>query len=166
MLSSHLFLCLACLLPPFTVPCKIVLARPTEREACQHHFSLCVFTVVGKSSCGPIACWILAQASFLVMWYLYEMCSILWKHLISMTCILLCSSTVRVHDSHVYRKMDMTWDHISRILELKEMFLLFQTDHNLVNAAVSWAILESTSGLEPWSDTTDPKYLKHVSMTV
>ena len=28
MLSSHLFLCLSCLLPPFTVPCKMVLARP------------------------------------------------------------------------------------------------------------------------------------------
>ena len=28
MLSSHLFLCPPCLLPPFTVPCKMVLARP------------------------------------------------------------------------------------------------------------------------------------------
>ena len=32
MLSSHLFLCLPCLRPPFTVPCKMVLARPDERE--------------------------------------------------------------------------------------------------------------------------------------
>ena len=32
MLSSHLFLCLTCLLPPFTVPFKMVLARPDERE--------------------------------------------------------------------------------------------------------------------------------------
>ena len=32
MLSSHLFLCLPCLLPRFTVPCKMVLARPDERE--------------------------------------------------------------------------------------------------------------------------------------
>ena len=32
MLSSHLFLCLPCLLPPFTVPCKVVLARPGERK--------------------------------------------------------------------------------------------------------------------------------------
>ena len=30
MLSSHLFLCLPCLLPPFTVPCKMVLARPDK----------------------------------------------------------------------------------------------------------------------------------------
>ena len=32
MLSSHLFLCLPCLLLPFTVSCKMVLARPDERE--------------------------------------------------------------------------------------------------------------------------------------
>ena len=32
MLSSHLFLCLPCLLPPFTVPCKMVFARPGEKE--------------------------------------------------------------------------------------------------------------------------------------
>ena len=32
MLSSDRFLCLPCLLPPFTVPCKIVLDRPDERE--------------------------------------------------------------------------------------------------------------------------------------
>ena len=31
MLSSHLFLCLPCLLPPFTVPCRMVLARPDEQ---------------------------------------------------------------------------------------------------------------------------------------
>ena len=32
MLSSLLFLCPPCLLPPFTVPCKMVLARPEKRE--------------------------------------------------------------------------------------------------------------------------------------
>ena len=31
MLSSHLSLSLPCLLPPFTVPCKMVLARPDEQ---------------------------------------------------------------------------------------------------------------------------------------
>ena len=30
MLSSYLFLCLHCLLPPVIVPCKMVLARPDE----------------------------------------------------------------------------------------------------------------------------------------
>ena len=37
MLSSHLLLCLPCLLPLFTVPCKMVSARPDERETCHHH---------------------------------------------------------------------------------------------------------------------------------
>ena len=39
MLSSHLFLCLPCLPPPFTVPCKMVLARPDERETRPYHCS-------------------------------------------------------------------------------------------------------------------------------
>ena len=55
MLSSNLFLCPPCLLPPFTVPCKIVLARPDERETWQYHCSLRLFTMVRRSSCGPIA---------------------------------------------------------------------------------------------------------------
>ena len=41
---------------PFTVPCKMVLARPGE-------CSLRIFTIVRRSSCGPIACWILARPS-------------------------------------------------------------------------------------------------------
>ena len=32
MSSFQLFPCLPCLLPPFAVPCKVVLARPDERE--------------------------------------------------------------------------------------------------------------------------------------
>ena len=54
MLSSHFFLCLPCLLPPFTVPCKMVLARPDERETWSYHCSLRLFTMVRRSSCGPI----------------------------------------------------------------------------------------------------------------
>ena len=84
MLSSHLFLCLPCFLLPFTVPCKMVLARPDERETWPYHCSLCFFMIVKRSSCSPIACWILAWTSLLVTWSLYEMCSILWKHIISL----------------------------------------------------------------------------------
>ena len=39
----------------------------------------------------------------------------------------------------------MTREHISRIIELREMLLSFQTGFNLVNAAVVCAILESNS---------------------
>ena len=74
MLSSHLFLCPPCLLPPFTVPCKMVLARPDERETWPYQCSSRLFTIVRRSSCGPIACWILARTSSLVTWSLNEMC--------------------------------------------------------------------------------------------
>ena len=53
-----------------------------------------------------------------------------------MACILLCSSAVKVHDSQAYRKMDVTRERVSRILELREMLLSFQTGFNLVSAAV------------------------------
>ena len=41
------------------------------------HSTTYLFTIVRRSSCGPFACWILAQTSSLVTWSLYEMCSIL-----------------------------------------------------------------------------------------
>ena len=56
--------------------------------------------------------------------------------------------------------MDVTRERISRILELREILLSFQTGLNLGNAAVVCAILESTSGLEPSSVITEPRYLK------
>ena len=58
---------------------------------------------------------------------------------------------MRVHDSQAYRKMDMTREHISLILELRDILLSFKTGISLVNAAVVCAILESISGLEPSS---------------
>ena len=54
----------------------------------------------------------------------------------SFACILLWSSTVRVHDSQAYRKMDETKERISCILELREILLSSRTECNLVNAAV------------------------------
>ena len=70
MFSFHLFFCLPCLLPSFTVPCKIVLARPDEQETCPYHFSLCHIMMVKRSLCGLIASWILAQTFSLVTWFL------------------------------------------------------------------------------------------------
>ena len=73
MLSSHLFLCLPSFLPPCTVPCKMVLARPDERKTCPHHCSLRLFAMVRRSSCGPTVCWILSRTSPLVTWSLFKM---------------------------------------------------------------------------------------------
>ena len=81
-----------------------------------------------------------------------------------MACILLWSSTVRVHDSQAYIKMDVTRERISGILELREILLPFQTGFKPVNAAVACAILESVSGLEPSSVITESTYLKLVTV--
>ena len=40
------------------------------------------------------------------------------------------------------------------------MLLSFQMTFSSVTAAVVWAILESTSGLDPSSDAVAPRYLK------
>ena len=82
-----------------------------------------------------------------------------------MACILLWSSAVRVHDSQTYRKMDVTRERISGILEVREMLLSFRTGFNLVNAAVVYTILESISSLEPSSDTKEPRNLKIVTVS-
>ena len=50
MLSSHLFLCLPCLHPPFTVPRKMVLARPDERETSALSILLCVKFRAGEKA--------------------------------------------------------------------------------------------------------------------
>ena len=81
-----------------------------------------------------------------------------------MSRILVCSATVRVHDSQAYRKMAVTRECISCILELREILLSFQTGFNLVNAAVVCTILESISGLELSSVITGPRYLKLVTV--
>ena len=65
-----------CLLPSFTVSCKMVLARPDEQETWRP-FSLHLFMMVRRSSSSPIAYWILALTSSMVTWSLYEMHSVL-----------------------------------------------------------------------------------------
>ena len=75
--------------------------------------------------------------------------------------ILLWSSAVRVHDSQAYRKMGVTREGISRILELREILLSFQTGFSLVSAACCLC-LESISGLVPASVISEPRYLKLV----
>ena len=63
------------------------------------------------------------------------------------------------------RKMDVTRERISRLLEPREILPSFQTGFNLVNAAVVSAILDSISGFEPSSVITEPRYLKLVTVS-
>ena len=61
----------------------------------------------------------------------------------------------------------MTRERISRILELREILLSFQTGFSLVNAAVVCyhKLLESISGLEPSLVITEPRHLKLVTVS-
>ena len=72
---------------------------------------------------------------------------------------------MRVYDSQAYRKMDVTRERISHILELREILLSFQTGFNLFNSAVVCAVLDIISGLEPSAVITEPRYLKLVTVS-
>ena len=53
------------------------------------------------------------------------------------------------HDSQACRKMDVTKERISRIMELREILLSFQTGFNRVSAAVACGILDSIRAWNP-----------------
>ena len=72
-LSSHLFFCLPLFLFPFTVPCRIVFAKPEDIETWPNHLSFRFLTRVRSSSYSPMAAWIFLRTSSLVTWSLYEM---------------------------------------------------------------------------------------------
>ena len=71
-LSSHLTFCLSLFLFPFTVPCRIVFAKPESPETWPDHLSFRFLTRVRSSSYFPMAAWIILRTSSLVTWFLYE----------------------------------------------------------------------------------------------
>ena len=62
-LSSHLFFCLPLFLFPFTVPCRIVFAKPEDLETWPNHLSFRFLTRVRRSSYSPMAAWIFLRTS-------------------------------------------------------------------------------------------------------
>ena len=76
-----------------------------------------------------------------------------------MSCILLSVSAVSFQDSQAYRNMDMSREHISLIIELSAIFLSFQMVLSLASAAVDWAILARSSGLDPSLAMIAPRYM-------
>ena len=72
-LSSHLFFCLPLFLLPFTVPCRIVFAKPEDLETWPNHLSFRFLTRVRSSSYSQMAAWIFLRTSSLVTRSLYEM---------------------------------------------------------------------------------------------
>ena len=57
-LSSHLFFCLPLFLFPFTVPCRIVFAKPEDLETWPNHLSFRFLTRFRSSSYSTMAAWI------------------------------------------------------------------------------------------------------------
>ena len=55
---------------------------------------------------------------------------------------------MRVQDSQAYRKMDVTREYISRILELRDILLSFQTGFSLVSAVTTIKYLGSEITLQ------------------
>ena len=151
------FFSLPFLLPPCTVPCRIIFASPVDLVMCPYDLSLCFsfFHSGEKIFIGPNG---LPDSAphFLIC----NMPKSLRKHLISVACIFLSNSAVRVHDSQANRKIEMTKECISLILELSAMFLSFHIVLSFVNAPIVWTIRDSISCFDPSSVTTVPNYLK------
>ena len=76
----------------------------------------------------------------------------------------LSSSAVKVHESQAYRTKEMTRERISFTFDPKDMLLSLKVGFSFVRAAMACTILERTSGLEPSSETTAPRYLKLVTV--
>ena len=59
--------------------------------------------------------------------------------------------------------MEMTSERISFTFDPRDVLLSLQMGFSFVRAAVACAILERTSGLEPSSETSAPRFLKFVT---
>ena len=128
-----------------------------------NYFNFRFLTRARSSSYSPMLAWIFLRTSSLVTWSLYEMFNSLRWHLISKACVLFSYSAVKVHDSQAYRNLEMTSEHIRFTFGPRDM--LSRMGFSFVRAAVACAILERTSGLEPSSETTAPRYLKLVTVS-
>ena len=125
MLYSHLFFCLPFLLPPCTVPCRIICGSPVDLVMCPTHLNMRFLTMVIRSSYGPIACLILFPHFFIRNMMFGGDAQKFSKasHFYSMYLSLY--SAVRVHVSHAHRKIELTKERTNLISELRAMFLSF-----------------------------------------
>ena len=133
-------------------------------ETWPNHLNFRFLTRIRSPSYFSMAAWIFLRTSSLVTLSLYEMFNSLRKHLISKTCVLFSNSAVKVHDSQIYRNMEMSRERISFTFEPRDMLLSLQMSFSFVTAAVAYAILERIAGLEPSSETIAPRSLKLVTV--
>ena len=105
------------------------------------------------------------RISSFITWSLYEMfhnsfCSISSQRPAFFSLTLL--SRFMVHRHIEIWNMEMTRDHISFTFDPRNMLLSFQFGFNFVRATVACSVIERSSGFEPSSKTTAPRYLKLV----
>ena len=140
-----------------------------------------LFTMVRRSSCGPIACWILARTSSLVTWSLYEMSRILREHLISMACVLLWSSAVSMLKIILHRLKPQAEKIVaeeqagfragslsdSDLRILCEKYLQHQQDlyHVFIDFKKAFDRVWHVALLQPWRSTTSAQTLSKSSKT-
>ena len=84
---------------------------------------------------------------------------------IAVVCILFSNLAVNLNDSQAYKKVEITSESISLVLELSVMFLSFQIGLSFVTSAVVCALLERTLVLDLSSKTTDQSYLKLLTVS-
>ena len=148
-LFSHLFFCL----PPFFLSlCPVGLSFVNWKTLKHGQLSFCFLTRVRSSSYSPMAAWIFLRSSSLVTW---SSASHL-KSLRSFSLTLQSRSMIHGHTEIC----KITRERISFTFDPRDMFLSLRMGFSFVRVAVACAILERTSGLEPSSETTAPRYLK------
>ena len=130
------------------MPCRIVFAKPEDVERWPNHLSFHFLTRVRSSAYSPMSAWIILRTSSLVTWSLCEMFNSLQQHLISKAYVIFSESAVSVHDSQVYRNMEMTREPISFTFDPTDMLLSLQMGFSFARAAVACAVREIISNFE------------------
>ena len=90
---------------------------------------------------------------------MYDMVNNRLNHRISNVVIFLCSSFVKVHVSHAYKKIELTSDCSSRIFSFSFSVLSYHITFSLDRAAIVCPFLANISAFEPLSSMI-AQYLK------
>lgn len=155
-LSCERFCCRPRFLSPLTCRCMIVLTA----SHIPYLRNLCFIYMVRRSSYGPIAAMNLCRTSSSIV---VKICWILQKHRNSKARFLRSISATRVQVSQAQGNMDPRRECITLILTMRQMILSVRVTFSLAITVVACAILERTSGLDPWSEQIDARFLMRLT---